>query len=490
MKLKLLAAACGAALCGQALALTPAVTDSASTVKIYATGSSAAGRVLTALSASDCASVSGVSTADFYRFSGDTSNVFGISCTLNASAGGGSSGLGGKQVFFAYNSAGGSGYGVYGVAKEIIPSTGALNTAAAATEQRSQLTNLAASCDAGQIVAGNPGKTYTCSSTANQWSDIGITDTEPALHNIDVNTPPALVGQSVSDAESALLDSKSAFQQVFGIAVSQALYNDLQSAQFALGQIPTATSVPSLSKSAVANYLSGAFQDPSSGFGWQPLFATSATLPALAGPSHPVLICTRTPGSGTKSGANAYFLNNPCGGGANQLLPATAAQSSAGFTVSESSGTGGVQTCLTTAGSSAYAIGIVGHDNAAGGSNPGAQFVAIDGVVPSRDNAKNGLYDWVVESWMQWNPTYISNFKTVTGGATGAQVMAYLTDFRTRAGSPDVMNAFSTTQQDGVMAIADGVSTIYNDPNNVNNKKFVSRITKLGNSCSPSLWVN
>ena len=489
MKLKLLAAACGAALCGQALALTPAVTDSASTVKIYATGSSAAGRVLTALSSSDCASVSGVSTADFYRFSGDTSNVFGISCTLNASAGGGSSGLGGKQVFFAYNSAGGSAFGVYGVAKEIVPSTGALNTAAAATEQRPQLTNLAASCDAGQVIAGNPGKTYTCTSTANQWSDIGITDTEPALHNLDINTPPALAGQTVSSDESALLDSKSAFQQVFGVAVSQALYNDLQAMQFALGQIPTATSVPSLSKSAVANYLSGAFQDPSSNFGWQPLFLTS-TLGIPTKASGQVKICTRVPGSGTKSGANAYFLNNPCGGGANSLLPATAAQNSAGFNVSESTGTGGVQSCLTAAGSTSYAIGIVGHDNAAGTGGVGAQFVAIDGVAPSRDNAKNGLYDWFVETFMQWNPTYISNFKTVTGGATASQVLAYLNDFRTRSGSPDVMNAFSATQQDGVMAISDGVSTIYNDPTNANNKKFVSRVTKLGNSCSPSLWVD
>ncbi|HEY4373026.1 MAG TPA: hypothetical protein VGN52_13940 [Burkholderiales bacterium] len=480
MKLKLLAAACGLALGGQAFALTPAATDANSTVKIYATGSSAAQRVLITLSNTDCVA----NSADYFQLSTDTGNVFGVSCTLTATAGGGSTGLGGKNIFFVYNAAGGSAYGIYSTAKETIPSGGALNTAQATVLQRPFLANLTSTCDTGATIAGNPGKTYTCSGTSNQWADIGITDTEPALHNIDINTPPTLSGQTVTPDENAQVDSQAAFQQVFGVAVSQALYNDLQAMQVALGLIPSG-GVPSLSKSAVANYLSGGFTDPSSGFGWQPLFATSP-LGTPSGANGNVLICTRVAGSGTKSGANAYFLNNPCGG-PSSLSPATAAQNSASFTVSESAGTSGVKTCLTNAGTSQYAIGIIGHDNAAGANS---QFVAIDGVQPSRENARAGLYDWFVESWMQWNTSYITNFKTIGGGATASQVINYLANFRTRSGSPDVMAQFAAAQQDGVLAIADGQSKIFNDPSNANNKKFVARATKLGNSCSPSLWSN
>jgi len=495
MKLKLLVAACGLALGSQAaFALSPSATDASTTVHLYGTGSSAAARVIVSLATSDC--VSG--TADYYQYSGDTGNVWGVSCTISPTGGGGASGLAGKNVFFGYNSQQGSAYGIYSVAKELLNGTPVLNTAQQAAVQQIQLTSLTASC--GTPVAStapNPGSTYTCTSTAPQWSDSGFTDTEPPLLNQPVNQPAAFAGNPVSAAESAPVSSQIVFQQVFGIAVSQALYNDLQSAQVAAGTIP-AGGIPSISKSAVANYLAGSFQGPSgSGFGWEPLFAPG-TIPALASnPSNAVNICTRVSGSGTKSGANAFFLENPCGG-ANGAQPATPAQNIPGqFIVTESGSTGGVKTCLTAAGTSQYAIGIVGRDNSLGANS---QWVAIDGTFPgsgatvatanNNNNAKNGLYDWYVESWMNWNPTYLNNFKALPSGTTSSNIEGYFADMAARGGSPAIMSLYTTTQQQGVMAIDDGVTNIYNDPSNAQNKTFVSRMTKNGNTCSVTQWLN
>jgi len=474
MKLKLLAAACGLALGSQAYALSPSDTDAA--IKVYLSGSSAQVRVIKAVAAADCAT----GTLDTYQLASDTGNVFGVSCTLNATAGGGTSGLGGQNVFITYNANGGSANGVYTVAKETIPSTGALNTAQAALLQRPQLANIAANC----TTAGT--NLYNCTSTALQYTDAGVSDTEPSLFNIDLNRPTAWVGNSISGDEFNQIDSAAQFQQIFGIAVSQNLYNDLQAMQVAAGTIPTG-GTPSLSKSAIANYMAGSFTDPANGFGWQPLFATS-TLAQPAGASSQVNICTRTNGSGTKAGASAFFLNNPCGGNTNSLTPASAAQNVPGsFVVNEGGSTGAVTTCLSGANTAGqYAIGIVGKENAL---PTGAQWIAIDGVSPGKDNVKNGKYDWFVEQSMQWNPTYLNSFKSLPSGVTSAQLTAYLNDFRTRSGSPDVMATYSTTVQDGVAAIDNGSTYLFNDPANANNKAFVSRVTKLNNTCGISLWV-
>jgi len=152
--------------------------------------------------------------------------------------------------------------------------------------------------------------------------------------------------------------------------------------------------------------------------------------------------------------------------------------------VQEFPSTGGVKNCLTAFGTSAYAIGIIGHDNAVGANS---QYVAIDGIAPSRDNAKNGLYDWFVESFMMWNGNNLA-LKSLPSGVTADNVANYLADFRTRAGSPDVMALFSTAQADGVMAISNFGSISYNPKGTDNNAKFASRVTKLGNSCAPTLW--
>jgi len=481
MKLKLLAAACGLAFGSQAFALTPAVTDAASTVKIYLSGSSAQVRVIKAIATTDCAA----GTVDTLQLTSDAGNVFGISCTLSATAGGGASGLGGKNVFLTYNANGGSANGVYPIAKLIIPATNALNVAQIAALQRPQLSNVSGAgiCASAGTVSGNPGTTYNCTATANQYSDAGVSDTEPSLFNVELNRPAAWSGQQITPAEFGKIDTATQFQQIFGIAVSQNMYNDLQAMQVAAGMIPTG-GTPSLSKSSVASYLAGTFTDPSGDFGWQPLFATS-TLPLPTAAAGQVNICTRSAGSGTKAGANSFFLSNPCG--SSPLLPATAAQSVPGsFVVNEGGSTGAVTTCLTAANTAGqYAIGIVGKENAL---PTGSQWVAIDGVSPGKDNVKNGKYDWFVEQSMQWNPTYLSSFKTLPAGVTAAQLSNYLGSFRTRSGSPDIMATYSTTVQDGVAAIYDGVNYIFNDPASANNKAFVSRVTKLGNSCSVTQW--
>ena len=90
---------------------------------------------------------------------------------------------------------------------------------------------------------------------------------------------------------------------------------------------------------------------------------------------------------------------------------------------------------------------------------------------------------------MQWNPTYINNFKNLAGtGVTSGDLLTFLDSFRTRSGSPDIMATYTATVADGVAAIHDGVNYIFNDSASVNNKAFVSRTTKLGNSCGVTQW--
>ena len=469
--------------CGSpAYALGPSATDAATTVKIYLSGSSSLAPVVKAIAADGCAS----GTADSYQLAGDSANVFGVSCTVAAAKGGGSAGLGGKNVFIAYNASGGSAYGVYSIAKEVIPATNALNSAQATLLQRPQLANVGGGgiCVAAGSVGGNPGITYNCTQTAQQYSDAGVADAEPSLFNVALNRPAAWVGQSISSAEFGKIDSAVQFQEIFGVAVSQNLYNDLQAMQVAQGRIATG-GMPSLSRQAIANYLAGAFTDPASGFGWQALFATSP-LAQPAAASTRVNICTRAAGSGAKAAANVFFLNNPCGSGA--LLPATAAQSVPGsFVVSEGVSTSAVTTCLSNANSAGqYAIGIAGKAQAL---PAGMQWVAISRVPPGRDGMKEGEYDWFTETSMQWNPTYLNSYKSLPGGVTAAQLTNYLGDFRVRSGMPNVMATYPAAAQDGVAAIDDFVDYLYNDPGNANNKTFVSRVTKLGASCAAPQWM-
>jgi hypothetical protein len=470
MKIKVLTSACLLALgASQAHALNPATTASANTVKIYGSGASAQINTITGLFGTLCEA----GTQDNYTFSG---NLRGVSCTVKA----GVSQLAGRNVFLSYNADGGSGNGVYPIAK-LVDSGGAFTASTPA--QRPQIVD--------PSVCTGTSPNYTCNSAAlgNRWSDFGVSDVEPAMFAFPLNTPADFASTTLEEFELANLDVGSQFQVVFGIAVTNKLYDDLAAAQ--------GVAVPSISRTALSSLLGGVLTDPASGLGWQVLF-TPGTLPAGSAVTGAVNIGRRVNGSGTQTAANAYFLDYGCAPTAN-LVPADASYTTPGnIVVNEGSGTSNVISFLNARNAAGeYAIGLVSKENAPG--TGGWKHVAIDGVIPSRDNAKLGRYDYVYEQTMQWNTSYIDNHRTaqyaLPAGVTAANLKDFLSTFRVRSGAPLVLESLTNANtKEGITALSnDAEGYIFNDsavtPEGLANKKFVSRMTRGGNSCSKPLWV-
>ncbi len=476
MKLKALTGACLLALGSTpVLALSPAVTGSATTTKIFMSGASAPLATISQLIGTMCSN-----TPDQYLVTGNA-NIRGVSCTVKA----GVSTLAGKNVFVSYNADGGSGNGVYPLAK-LVDSGGAFTNSA--SNQRPQI------IDPASCTGASP--TFTCAAgtLGDRWSDAGVSDVEPAMFAFDLNKPSAFANTTLEDFERSNLNVGGAFQIVFGIAATNNLYNDLATAQ---GLSVGAGQVPSISRTAISSILGGFLSDPAAGLGWQALF-TPGTLPAGTAVTGPVNVGRRVNGSGTQTAANAYFLDYGCSPTAN-LTPADALSSVPGkFVVNEGSGTSNVITFLNgrnTAGQ--YAIGLVSKENTPA-SGAGWKHVAIDGQVPSRDNAKNGKYEYVYEITMQWNTPYLDNHRTAQYplpiDVTAADLTSFLTSFRARAGAPLVLDLLSPAAQEGTTAILnEGEGFLFNDPavtpEGVANKKFVSRMTRNGNSCQKPLWL-
>ncbi len=459
-----------------AFALDPATTGAATTVKIYASGASAQLNTIQGVFNSMC--VAG--TRDTYT---NSTNVIGVSCTIAT----GVSQLAGKNVFFGYNADGGSGNGVYPIAKTVTAG-GTISTDAAA--KRPQIINPAA-CTA--TTANN----YACAAgtLGNRFSDTGISDVEPALFKAEENKPSAFSTTVLEDFELANLDVGSQNQVIMGIAVTNNLYNDLATAQ---GLSTGAGQVPSLPRSLIASLLSGGLASPADGQGWQALF-TPGSLPADdTAAKAQVNIGRRVNGSGTQAAANAFFLNYGCSPSSN-TVPLKASDSSAGaIVINEGSGTGNVITFLNGIPATQYGIGLISKENApAVGAN--WKHIAIDGVAPSRDNVKNGKYEYAVEQTMQWNTAYLLGTLRTTeyplpAGVTAANLEDFLKTFRTRAGSPLVLDSIASaaTKEGTAALINDTEGYIYADTDTSDkgkaNAKFVSRMTRGGNTCQPFVW--
>ena len=280
MKIKVLTSACLLALgASHAYALDPATSAAATTVKIYGSGASAQINTITGLFGTLCDG-----TPSLYTFSG---NLRGVSCKVKA----GVSQLAGKNVFLSYNADGGSGNGVYPLAK-LVDSGGAFT--ASLPSQRPQIV------DPSVCTGTAPNYTCTTSAVGNRWSDFGVSDVEPAMFAFPLNTPADFASTTLEEFELANLDVGSQFQVVFGIAVTNKLYDDLAAAQ--------GVAVPSISRTALSSLLGGVLTDPASGLGWQVLF-TPGTLPAGSAVTGAVNIGRRVNGSGTQTAANAYFLD-------------------------------------------------------------------------------------------------------------------------------------------------------------------------------------
>lgn len=253
-------------------------------------------------------------------------------------------------------------------------------------------------------VADNSGNTLT----APRKSEGGFLDIDAAAF------PAAELGNaglSVAPATSA-----AKFNQVFGVAVSPALYTALQSAQGLSGcgiDSLNAACQPTITKAQYTSIVSDAFNTAKQDI--------SAIL-GVGTAGDKLTVCRRVSTSGTQASSNQFFLNYYVGGdGAvgGKAEPADAANYASensgldSFDVKEGAGTGNARSCLSAAG---YAVGVLSLENypdlttRSGGQRADRKFryVKINGVAaydgPTAGNtgstnkstasAKAGLYEF------------------------------------------------------------------------------------------------
>ena len=244
--------------------------------------------------------------------------------------------------------------------------------------------------------------------TAAAPSDGGFSDAEyaPVREQVDV-LKSDVDGFSVDEVTQGF----TGVAQVFGLAVSEKLYKDLQAAQglTAAGCTagdPLPACQPSLSRADVVSLINNnEFTAHKSG---------AEALGLTAGAS--IEYARRVTTSGTQSSAQVLFLGKGCLTGSNggelqvigDEIAAGATQSYNGglFTVSANSGTGDVINRLNAAGNSAYAFGWVSGENRAPSTTTGWKFIKLNGAYFSdgtstglnKQNAIDGGYDYFVEA--------------------------------------------------------------------------------------------
>ena len=244
--------------------------------------------------------------------------------------------------------------------------------------------------------------------TAAAPSDGGFSDVEyaPVREQVDV-LKSDVDGFSVDEVNQGF----TGVAQVFGLAVSEKLYKDLQAAQglTAAGCTagdPLPACQPSLSRADVVSLINNnEFTAHKSG---------AEALGLTAGAS--IEYARRVTTSGTQSSAQVLFLGKGCLTGSNggelqvigDEIAAGATQSYNGglFTVSANSGTGDVINRLNAAGNSAYAFGWVSGENRAPSTTTGWKFIKLNGAYFSdgtstglnKQNAIDGGYDYFVEA--------------------------------------------------------------------------------------------
>lgn len=472
MKLRLLALATSLAFASGAQALTPAQIESARTAgnlkEIYFSGASALRLSFAAYMAEVC------DTATMHVFFDSTAGSAhrAYSCTLAKAVGNYAIGT---QLVVYKRDAGGSGQGVNPVA-----------TATAIDH----MSITSAGCSA---VAGNPNFTdiqapnYLCAGTAKKVSDAGISDVEPDLLNQAPNLP-----DGASPADLSTLAVKPFVQGIFAVAVNKQAYLALQKTQGLdnAGALDESEAKrPSLPTTFVRAMLTGGLSATNTTKrGWG-LVISEAVDPSVN--TKQFNVCRRAPGSGTQAASNVYFAQNPCAGDSKieplRTQGTIAASGSGPYAVVEGAGTGNVETCLGTTVNSiagAYGIAVLGRENnpLANGGDKGYRYVKLDGADPVRWNATTqkgattGDYDFVFESTLQYNTSYL----------TDADKVAFVTAISTSVPKPAALAAADADTQQGVMSPSGAWASLGQYPAlTAAAKPFASRVTRTaGQSCT------
>lgn len=406
-KLALAVAVAGTLAAGQAAAHAPGVTPD---IEMWMSGASAEDGMIRTLFTELC--VSG--TLDTYLSNEATpgSSHSAFFCTLDSTKVAGLS-ITNPKVLFHKRSSGGSGMGVAPVADATPIAHMTINNG---------------NCSLG----ANPNE-YLCTTanagdTINHVSDGGISDVEPALF-VPPNVPSGF--SATTPAQLAKLNIQSQVGLVFGIPVTKALRDALQTAQGLTAGAEDEANMPNLSRQQVAALMTGGIKK------WDALKVNGTSLTAVLGVTAPsdtkVHICRRVEGSGTQAQMNANFLRVPCTAGANP--PLTSSNPVTGPIVTLNSGAGDVDTCLHNDNASNFwSIGLQSLEKnyLVGGVYPkNYRFIKVDGKAPTLANAaSNQYFDWA-ENSIQW-------LKAANGGPTGDKLVI-LSKVATDAGKPSIV---------------------------------------------------
>ena len=511
MKLKTLAAVCALAFAGQAFALNPATTTAAGTIPLFISGSSALqqtiGQIATSLF------VSGTIDA-YFDSTGNGANYRTYSGTFKSAAPVPSS-LWGKNGAVYEMAKGGSILGVVPVA---------LADANAVSSTPTKILDMTTCTDTHTVEGKSLGELWTCTGALNKVPDAGVSDVEPALFvgiNVPVTNP---VTPAATPAVIAALNAAPSLAQPIAAIVTPNLVYDNANGH-------TGEAVSSLTKAQVTGLMSGYNPD------WNYVDGDILT--------GQVVVCRRVAGSGTQAAINDFFFNFPCS--SSSLPPATnsvGAGSSGNWTgsiVIENSGSGQVASCMSavekgtatgytidtasgtisthatgtvldadgvtvhhyiTLPAGGRAIGLMGLDrtpsnlinagiNGYGGTGATElyNFLGINGVAASVENATTGAYDVVVNN--SWN----NRLGTVNGIAplSGLQLDFY-NAMKANSGSPSILGACKTPAVPGVAALADPINLNYN-PATTSCTGYTNILlnpvmrTDKANSCMPAKQV-
>jgi hypothetical protein len=454
MKLRLVSIAAVAALAGQAQALTLTQIDTlranGQLIEVTMSGATALSSTTGGLFNQNC--VAG--TLDTYLndatlFAGESTNgnmVKAYSCQLVSTNNDFGTAYNGKYVLFQKSDQGGSGNGVFPVAtNSALPF---INVSAATCNQT----------------------TKVCSTLSNKKPDGGVSDVSPIGFNPTLNRPLAPIDFSNNpDVKNTDFQQvRGVIQTVFGLAVSQPLYAALQAEQGTSGR-------PSIPRAIAASMLSSSYD---ASLGWSPLLSDTNI-----GSATQMNICRRVNGSGTQTSANRFFLEYganksglaPADNGNNSEFAnaiANVSPDAGAIMVYEGSSTGNVRDCLAKANDvGAFAIGHISLENA---ETAKWKFVKIDGVEPSRDNAKRGHYEYVFESTVQ-----------VAKTGNSAAGRAFMVAYTSAAQKPANLNSLSVANQAGVLSLpnASGCPATFTfvpagTVGETANNKFCSRVTR------------
>jgi hypothetical protein len=200
-----------------------------------------------------------------------------------------------------------------------------------------------------------------------------------------------------------------------------------------------ATPTPSIPKAAFASVFASGYNAASQG--WSPF---GDTLPLK---TSQVNVCSRGIASGPRATAQIFFLDLPY-----NVLPiavqgprpgdgiqgGTTANS---FRVTEESSSSNVIACVKAANATGgYSIGLVSAGSDLSANGGGTRFVSIDGVGPGSATARDGIYQWVYESFYNVSKKVPSTATTQFANAFGA-ALGRITTF----------NATSAAVQNGLL---------------------------------------